>query len=175
MFWSVLCPDDQVHSDHKVARVTCSGQLTSPQGGLVGRTLIDLVPEVGDTSFLGGFQPDGRHLVEEYLRLAFNQVVPRLIPVSSLDVQSMDVATVLRRYFESFFSVDSPDDLEVKFDGINLFLVLSSVVLKGSSKETLSEEEAGNPVVDGLPVVDPALDEVDPLLVVLYPRVQRLQ
>jgi len=65
--------------------------------------------------------------------------------------------------------------LEVEFNFINSNDVSTSIVLLGTGEETLSEEEAGDPVTRRCTVVNPVLHEAKAINKVTHPGSEWLQ
>mmetsp|Transcript_11725 Transcript_11725/g.17940 ORF Transcript_11725/g.17940 Transcript_11725/m.17940 type:complete len:238 (-) Transcript_11725:908-1621(-) len=101
-------------------------------------------------------------LVESYLRG---------IPAAALEVHTDDVDSIIGRLSILFVK----DDLEVVVKQIDSDVILSGVVLLGSSQEAVGEEEAGDPELVWVAVVNPVLEPFKTLQQVLDIASQGLQ
>lgn len=143
--------------------MTSSGENTETSQGLVDWAsvcvfLSNLIP-------LGWLNPDEWHLGVENLRIRLFKATLFLIPLAAFQVETMNVGTV--RSLDSLIEGCVWLHLVLPVNLIDSNGILSCEVLLETSKERLSEEEAGDPEVGRLALVDPlvdfteTLDEVD--------------
>jgi hypothetical protein len=107
-------------------------------------------------SVLHGHQPHDGHRRDKHLGVRLIEVLVVGVPSASFNEQTVDEGTIVG-FLRCINTLGIRDDLEVVLDGIDRNLVLSGIVLLHTSKETVSEMEAGNPEAWRVIFIDPFL------------------
>lgn len=107
-------------------------------------------------SVFHGHQPHDGHRRDQDLGVGLIKVLVVRVPSASFDEQTMDKGTIIG-FLRCIDTLGIRDNLEVVLDGIDRNLVLSGIVLLDTSKETVSEMEAGNPEACRVIFIDPSL------------------
>jgi len=102
------------------------------------------------------------------------QLVRGVIIFTPLQEKAVNVTSVLRCFVNVLMS-DRIQNVVVISNHVNGELVLSRIVLKGASQESLREEEAREPELDGCAMFDPIVEEVNSLIAIVDPRGQRFE
>ena len=101
-----------------------------------------------------------RQVREKFLRVGVDYVVLFRIPSCSLQVNTVNVASIFR-FFSHLCVTCLIHNFNVKINVVDCNYVLSCVVLKISSDEGLREEETADPEHIGSTIVDPFLQELN--------------
>lgn len=149
----------------EVTGMTSGGEDTATFTSLVERGLINAFEVL--FNLFNGLEPHHRAPGVENLVLGLAQESGRLVPTATLYPHSVDVDT-FGGTAESFNVDDIVDDFEVEVHGVNGNLMFTSVVLQGTSQETVSEIELVDPEVLRNLSVSPVLEEFKSFLEVLY-------
>lgn len=97
-----------------------------------------------------------------------------VVPLASLKIHAIDVATILRLLLDVLVGAIVLD-VEGEVESIDGDLVLSRVVLEGTSEEGLGEEETRDPEHSGGSMLDPICQEEDTVIKILDPRGEGLE
>lgn len=161
-----------MHAQTEVTGVTSGGEDTLSFGSLVERSLVDALEVLFALSH--GLEPHHGAARVKNLVLGLAQETSSLVPTAALHPHAVHMDTFFRSA-ESFDVNDVVDNFEVEVHGVNGDLVLSGVVLKGTSQETVSEVELVHPEVLGNLSVSPVLEEINSLSEVLNVAGKRLK
>ena len=127
------------------------------------RVVLDFILEAG-------LEPDHGALNEQDLGVALIKETGLEVPLAPLDEHTVHIDTILWWGWVLVLNY-----FVVKQQLINWNLVLSSIILKGSSQETLGEEELIDPVEGRDSSVNPSLEELQPLPQISYVATQGLE
>lgn len=114
------------------------------------------------------------HFDEEFLGIAILKLLSSVVPLASLQVETVDVAASLRLGLHILMGHRVHNDVR-EADLIDGDSMLSSKVLLSTCEESLWEEEARNPEDIWSSVIEPVRKEVNTVIAVHDPRSKRLQ
>mmetsp|Transcript_38601 Transcript_38601/g.89315 ORF Transcript_38601/g.89315 Transcript_38601/m.89315 type:complete len:297 (-) Transcript_38601:864-1754(-) len=171
----VLFVTGQPEIADKVRGVACCRKRALSQGRLVDRAGVPstLRGDGLENCLFHDLDPNNRQLLEKHSLLRFHHLLARHIPSSALEEQAVDVHAISRRIGKPVLSAGGrllPEDQIVDGD-----LGLAGMDLLGAGHESLWEVKAWYPEARWGPQLQPAGHELDALLEVGEPGVQRLQ
>jgi len=162
----------QVDSETEVGGMAGCSQNTTSLRGLVEWALVDCIKVL--VGLENGLKPHHGAASVKNLILRLAKCTSLVIPSASLKVHAVDVNSLLRSR-ESVNVNDVVDDFEVQVHRVNGNLVLTRIVLKSASQETVSKEELVDPEVLRNLRISPSLEEIKALSQVLDVAGERLQ
>mmetsp|Transcript_111097 Transcript_111097/g.346206 ORF Transcript_111097/g.346206 Transcript_111097/m.346206 type:complete len:281 (+) Transcript_111097:137-979(+) len=168
-----ILPRRQDHVTHEVRAVACGRE-----GALPAQHLVDWA-RVHPSSALPiklGLKEHHWYRHEELLGPRGRERVELIVPAATLEEEAVHVATgggVLGEVAAVGPAIVA--DVHVKVDAVDGILVPPREVLHHRREKGLGKEEAGDPEADGMPLVEPGVEEADAVVQVLIPRGQRLQ
>jgi len=117
------------------------------------------------------FEPDHRNLNEEHLGITFAKSSSVIVPFASFKEHTQHIHTVLR--WLGIFFIE--DNLEVHTKLVDRDLLVTSIVLQGTGKETLSKVELVDPEHSRNTFFNPGLEEIETLFKILNVASERFQ
>lgn len=141
--------------EHVVRRVTRRHENTLSLRCLVDWAVVRLV--FGKVLRLARLEPHERAFSEEDLEITLDERVLVIAPLAAFKEHASDDDAVVRLGW-----VRINNHLEVVIEQINGYVVLSSIVLQGTSDESLREEEASDPQDVGQAVALPVSEPLEP-------------
>jgi hypothetical protein len=150
-----------MNAETEVGGMASCGENTAPLTCLVERSLVNIFHVLVD--LIHRFEPHHWATSVQHLVLRLTEAATLVVPAAAFNPHSVHVNT-FKGSLESLDINDVVDDFEVEVHSINGNLVESSVVLKGTSEETMSEEELVDPEVLRNLSFSPVLEEINSLL-----------
>lgn len=103
------------------------------------------------------------HIAIQLIRELFIDSLNICIPPSSIQIESININTILWLLIDILFTIIILNDSKIKDQRVNRYFVFPSIVLFGASKEWLSEEESTDPEGRWCSFIYPLLNELQSL------------